>query len=59
MKSLFKQAASVACLPWLAAAAFNEALVVEFDGSVALVRGIMRHYSPWLANNYDNRPLRP
>ncbi|WQF84048.1 Putative peptidase S8/S53 domain, Fn3-like domain, peptidase S8, subtilisin, Asp-active [Colletotrichum destructivum] len=36
MKSLFKQAASVACLPWLAAAAFNEGLVVEFDGSVAL-----------------------
>ncbi|OHW93687.1 subtilisin-like serine protease pr1c [Colletotrichum incanum] len=36
MKSLFKQAFSAACLPWLASAAFNEALVVEFDGSVQL-----------------------
>ncbi|GKT86099.1 subtilisin-like serine protease pr1c [Colletotrichum tofieldiae] len=36
MKSLFKQVASVACLPWLATAAFNGALVVEFDGSVQL-----------------------
>ncbi|TKW50922.1 Minor extracellular protease vpr [Colletotrichum tanaceti] len=39
MKSLVKQAASVAAclLPWLAAAAaFNEAFVVEFDGSAAL-----------------------
>lgn len=29
----FKQAATAACLPWLVASVYNEAFIVEFDGS--------------------------
>ncbi|KAH9240683.1 hypothetical protein K456DRAFT_31716 [Colletotrichum gloeosporioides 23] len=36
MKSLFTQAAIAACLPLLAAAAYKDAFVVEFDGSTQL-----------------------
>ncbi|OLN82433.1 Minor extracellular protease vpr 13 [Colletotrichum chlorophyti] len=36
MKSLFKQAASAACLPWMVAATYRGAVVVEYDGSVQL-----------------------